>query len=261
VVFLAVWAVAGTALGLAGVPGTALRPLALLVVQPLWFLGVYLLVVALAPAMLRLHRRFGPAVVVWLGLAAAAADLTGRLPGLDRVTNGNFVLVWLFAHQLGFLYADGALTRWPRRIHAALAACGVAALGALTGSGAWPPSMVGLPGERVSNMSPPSLCIVALTVWLVGLAMLVRPTVTHWLRRPRPWTVVVTAGSALMTLFLWHLTALVLAVLLLHPLGLTDPTPGTPLWWALRPVWVLACAAMLLPLVALFRRFEAAGAR
>jgi hypothetical protein len=107
--------------------------------------------------------------------------------------------------------------------------------------------MVGLPGERVSNMSPPSLCIVALTVWLVGLAMLVRPTVTHWLRRPRPWTVVVTAGSALMTLFLWHLTALVLAVLLLHPLGLTDPTPGTPLWWALRPVWVLACAAMLLP--------------
>ena len=91
--------------------------------------------------------------------------------------------------------------------------------------------------------------------------MLVRPTVTHWLRRPRPWTVVVTAGSALMTLFLCHLTALVLAVLLLHPLGLTDPTPGTPLWWALRPVWVLACAAMLLPLVALFRRFEAAGAR
>ena len=58
-VFLAVWAVAGTALGLAGVPGTALRPLALLVVQPLWFLGVYLLVVALAPAMLRLHGGSG----------------------------------------------------------------------------------------------------------------------------------------------------------------------------------------------------------
>jgi hypothetical protein len=35
VVFLAVWAVAGTALGLAGVPGTVLRPLALPVVQPL----------------------------------------------------------------------------------------------------------------------------------------------------------------------------------------------------------------------------------
>jgi hypothetical protein len=186
VVFLAVWAVAGTALGLAGVPGTALRPLALLVVQPLWFLGVYLLVLALAPAMLRLHRRFGAAVVLWLGLAAAAADIAGRMPALDRVGELNFLLVWLFAHQLGFLYADGTLAGWPRRAHAAMAGGGLAALAALTASGAWPPSMVGLPGDRVSNMSPPSLCIVALTVWLVGLAMLVRPTVTHWLRRPAP---------------------------------------------------------------------------
>jgi hypothetical protein len=147
VVFLAVWAVAGTALGLAGVPGTALRPLALLVVQPLWFLGVYLLVVALAPAMLRLHRRFGPAVVVWLGLAAAAADLTGRLPGLDRVTNGNFVLVWLFAHQLGFLYADGALTRWP---------AGSTPPWPPVASPPWVPSPAPAPGRRAWSASPAS---------------------------------------------------------------------------------------------------------
>jgi fucose 4-O-acetylase-like acetyltransferase len=266
VAFLAVWAVVAAALGLAGVPEAVLRPVARLVVQPLWFLGLYLLVVALAPAMLRLHRQFGPAVVVWLGLAAATADLLsrsaeavdllGRVPGLDRVGELNYLLVWLFAHQLGFLYADGTLPGWSRRAHAAMAAGGLAALVALTASGAWPPSMVGLPGDRVSNMSPPSLCIVALTVWLVGLAMLVRPPVTRWLERPAPWTLVVTAGSALMTLFLWHLTALVLTVLVLHPLGLTEPAPGTPVWWALRPLWVLVPAALLVPLVALFARFE-----
>ena len=102
-VFLAVWALAAIALGLAGVPGTVLGQLARLVVQPLWFLAVYLVVVALTPAMLRLHRRYGAAVVVWLGLAAAVVDLTGRLPGLEAVGDGNFLLVWLFAHQLGFL--------------------------------------------------------------------------------------------------------------------------------------------------------------
>ncbi|HEV3013520.1 MAG TPA: acyltransferase [Actinomycetota bacterium] len=254
--FLAVWAGGAAALGLAGVPEAVLRPVARLVVQPLWFLGLYLLVVAVAPAMLRLHRRFGPAVVLWLGLAAAAADVAGRVPGLDRVGELNFLLVWLFAHQLGFLYADGTLAGWPRRAHAGMAGGGLAALVALTASGAWPPSMVGLPGDRVSNMSPPSLCIVALTVWLVGLAMLVRAPVTRWLERPRPWALVVTAGSALMTLFLWHLTALVLAVLVLHPLGLTEPSPGTPTWWALRPLWVLVSATLLVPLVALFARFE-----
>ena len=263
VVFLAVWAVAATALGLAGVSEAVLRPLARLVVQPLWFLAVYLLVVALAPGMLRLHRRFGPAVVVWLGLAAATADLVSRAAGpsggppvLDRVGHANFVLVWLFAHQLGFLYADGTLAGWPRRAHATLAAGGLTGLVALTASSAWPASMVGLPGDRVSNMSPPSLCVVALTVWLVGLAMLLRPPASRWLQRPRPWTVVVTAGSALMTVFLWHLTALVLAVVALHPLGLTGLTPGTLAWWSLRPVWLVACVAILLPLVALFRRFE-----
>jgi hypothetical protein len=276
VAFLAVWTVAAAALGLAGVPEAVLRPVARLVVQPLWFLGLYLLVVALAPAMLRLHRQFGPAVVVWLGLAAATADLLsrgaeavdllsrgteavdllGRVPGLDRVGELNYLVVWLFAHQLGFLYADGTLPGWSRRAHAAMAGGGLAALVALTASGAWPPSMVGLPGDRVSNMSPPSLCIVALTVWLVGLAMLVRPPLIRWLERPHPWTLVVTAGSALMTLFLWHLTALVLAVLVLHPLGLTEPAPGTPVWWALRPLWVLVPAALLVPLVALFARFE-----
>jgi fucose 4-O-acetylase-like acetyltransferase len=252
VAFLAVWTVAAAVLGAAGVPEAILRPATRLVVQPLWFLGLYLLVVALAPAMLRLHRRFGPAVAVWLALAAATADLSG----VDRLEDLNFLLVWLFAHQLGFLYADGTLSRLPRRAHAAMAAGGLAALAGLTATGAWPASMVGLPGDRVSNMNPPSLCIVALTVWLVGLAMLVRDPVTRWLHRPRPWLLVVTAGSALMTLFLWHLTALVLAVLVLHPLGLTHPTPGTPTWWALRPLWLLVPTAILVPLVAAFARFE-----
>ena len=259
VAFLAVWTAAAAVLGAVGVPEAVLRPVTRLVVQPLWFLGLYLLVVALAPAMLRLHRRFGPAVAVWLALAAATADLAGRavdVPGLDRLGDLNFLLVWLFAHQLGFLYADGTLPGWPRRAHLAMAAGGLAALAGLTASGAWPQSMVGLPGDRVSNMNPPSLCIVALTVWLVGLAMLVRDPVTRWLHRPRPWAMVVTAGSSLMTLFLWHLTALVLAVLVLHPLGLTQPPPGTPTWWALRPLWLLVPAAMLAPLVALFARFE-----
>jgi fucose 4-O-acetylase-like acetyltransferase len=256
VAFLAVWTVVAAVLGAAGVPAAVLRPATRLVVQPLWFLGLYLLVVALAPVMLRLHRRFGPVVAVWLALAAATADLAGRLPGLDRLGDLNFVLVWLFAHQLGFLYADGTLPGWSRRAHLAMAGGGLAALTALTASGAWPPSMVGLPGDRVSNMNPPSLCIVALTVWLVGLAMVVRDPLDRWLHRPRPWTLVVTAGSTLMTLFLWHLTALVLAALVLHPLGLTRATPGTPVWWALRPLWLLVPAAMLVPLVALFARFE-----
>ena len=49
--------------------------------------------------------------VILVALARVTpADLAGRLPGLGRLADLNFLLVWLFAHQLGFLYADGTLT-------------------------------------------------------------------------------------------------------------------------------------------------------
>ena len=43
VAFLAAWTAAGAVLGAAGVPEAVLRPVTRLVVQPLWFLGLYLL--------------------------------------------------------------------------------------------------------------------------------------------------------------------------------------------------------------------------
>ena len=77
----------------------------------------------------------------------------------------------------------------------------------LTGTGMYPPSMVGLPGDR-SNMSPPTVCIVALTVWQLGLVMLARARVSAWLARRGPWTAVIAVGSMAMTLYLWHLPAM-----------------------------------------------------
>jgi hypothetical protein len=40
---------------------------------------------------------------------------------------------------------------------------GLTAMAALTASGRYPASMVGLPGAETSNMNPPSACILALT--------------------------------------------------------------------------------------------------
>jgi hypothetical protein len=62
--------------------------------------------------------------------------------------------VWLLAHQLGFFYADGTLTRLSRRVLALVAGGGLAAMIALTASGLYPVSMVGNGTDRFSNMSP-----------------------------------------------------------------------------------------------------------
>jgi hypothetical protein len=60
----------------------------------------------------------------------------------------------------------------------------------------------------------------------------------------------------LLTLYLWHISALPLAVLALYPLGFPQPQPGTGQWWALRPPWMLANAAGMVVLVVVFGRFE-----
>ena len=256
VAFVAVWLALPPVLGLLGVPDPAVHAAARLVPQPLWFLGVYLIVVALAPLMVRMHRRYGLRVPVALALGTVAADLARLGAGLTGAGYLNVVLVWLFAHQLGFLYADGTLTRCSRRVHATMALLGLGAMAVLTASGRYPASMVGLPGAEASNMNPPSACIIALTVWLTGLVLLARDVASRWLARPRAWTAVVAAGSVVMTMFLWHLTALVAVVAALGVAGVRQPAPGSAAWWLLRPAWLAALTAALLPLLLAFARFE-----
>jgi fucose 4-O-acetylase-like acetyltransferase len=227
-----------------------------LLAKPLWFLAVYLLVVALAPAMLSLHERYGGRVLVVLAASAVVVDVVRIVGGVTIVGYLNFAFVWLFAHQLGFFYADGTLTKLSRRALAAIAGGALTVLTVLTGSGIYSPSMVGMETERASNNSPPSVCLIVLTIWLVSAAMAVRPAVTRWLARRRNWTIVVAANSMIMTIFLWHLTALLIAVLALYPIGFPQPDGGTAEWWALRPLWLTVLAVVLAGLVAVFARFE-----
>ena len=83
--------------------------------------------------------------------------------------------------------------------------------------------------------------------------------VSAWLERPRPWTGVVAVNSMIMTLFLWHLTAFVIVIVLLYPLGLGTPIEPTASWWLQRPVWILAPLIVLSPMLFVFGRFERSG--
>lgn len=233
----------------AGLVATAL----LVVTQLLWFVGVYMGVVALAPLMYRAHRRLGGWVVVLLAGAAAAADVVRFAGGITVAGTLNFAFVWLALHQLGFCWRDGLLSL---RAAARLAAGGAVALLALVTWGPYPVSMVGLPGAAVSNMAPPTLALLAQGLALVGLAVVVRAPATRLLERPGVWRRVVLAGSVTMTVFLWHLTALFCAVLGLRLLGVEQPAAGSAAWWATRPVWIAVLALLTVPLVVAAHRFD-----
>jgi fucose 4-O-acetylase-like acetyltransferase len=243
-----------TALLVAGVPGDLVTLVGGLLAQPLWFLAVYVAVTAMAPAMAAWHERRPAGAVAVLAGAAVAVDAV-RLAGVDVVGYLNFGVVWLLAQQLGFWYADGRLHRLSRARFAAIGAGAVALLIALTTWGPYPVSMVGLPGE-LSNMAPPTVCLVVLTVAQLMALMLVRARLARWLERPRTWALLVGLGSASMTMYLWHLLVLVIGVGAMLAVGIVPPEPGSAGWWVTRPLWLALLAMILGVFVVGLRRFE-----
>jgi hypothetical protein len=259
-VLLAIWLPAATLLQLGdSVDASVLRSATTVVTQPLWFIGIYLIVTALAPPMRALHRRFRVRVPLALVAGAIITDVARFIGGVDGIGYFNFAFVWLLAHQAGFFYADGSLTRVSPRTLRVGVVVGLTSLVLLTRFGPYPLSMVGLPGEAISNMNPPTICLIALTVWQVSALMLARSRMSAWLLRPRAWGLVIGANSMIMTMFLWHLTALVIAVIALLPLGFPQPAVGSTSWWLLRPIWITILCAVTALFVVVLGRFERPG--
>jgi hypothetical protein len=121
----------------------------------------------------------------------------------------------------------------------------------------YPVSMIGLTHGIRSNTLPPSVALFALGVWQCGAMLLLEDPANRWLRRPRAWLGVVVANSIIMTTYLWNMSAVVLAAVLLFPTGIApQPAPATTSWWLLRPAWLLVCAICLVPFVYAFRWAE-----
>ncbi|HXF36277.1 MAG TPA: acyltransferase [Actinomycetota bacterium] len=287
-VFLGTWLVVQVALHLADVgrpagpvlwgETTLLRgvrpPAATLPFGPLWFLAVYLVVVAISPLTIRLHERFRWWVPAALLAGSVATDAVGFGLGIHGARYANVAFVLLLPHQLGHLYADGTFARLPRAFLLGMVVAGLGALILLTNPwafqllagdarfrwfptiGHYPRSLLGTDVEPISNAYPPTVCYVAVGIWTIGAAMLLRERLTRWLERPRPWKATIFVNSVIMTLFLWHMTAYLLAMLVLWPLGFGREQDATARWWLERPLWLLGPGLVLAGIVALVGRFE-----
>ncbi|MFC0531321.1 acyltransferase family protein [Phytohabitans kaempferiae] len=238
-----------------GVSPTLIRTAVWTASIPLWFLAAYLIVVLLAPLTYALHRRFGVAVPLVL-LALVALGDVARLSGPSARAAGNYLFGWLLLHQVGYFWRDGRLRSGPRWALPLLLG-GVLALVLLTVVGPYPVSMIDIAGTQVKNASPPSLALLATAAAQLGLIMLCYERARRWLGRRWPWRLVVAANSVLLTIFLWHMSAVIVLAAGLSLAGLL-PTPkvDTTFWWLWRVPWLLLLSLVLAGLVAIFGRIE-----
>jgi hypothetical protein len=224
---------------------------------PLWFIATYVVVVALVPATLALWDRAG----LWSIAAGAAAvvvvDVASLAGGLPLVAGLNALLVWATLHQVGYAWLDGRVTGVPRRL--LLTAAGLAVLVLLTRLGPYATSMVGVRGPEIGNTAPPRITLLGLGVAQAGLAMLLEPALSRLARTRSVWAATVAVNARIMTLYLWHLTAVGLVALAVPrtPLDALLAIPyGTAGWWWSRFWWFALLGAVTALLVLGLGRFE-----
>ncbi|MFF4171863.1 acyltransferase [Streptomyces sp. NPDC001744] len=257
----AVWAVLLPLLRFGpGVPVDTLRTASTLVVQPLWFVGVYTVVTALTPYCVRAARRLGVWAAAPLLGSVAVVDLLRYGPWADAVPSWlsllNILPGWLFAYQLGVSWGEGRVTR---RHAWVLLAGGAALFAVLLLAFGYPASMVGVPGEARTNSHPPSLLVLALAAAQSGAAILLRDRFGALLRRPALWAPVVVVNLSAMTVLCWHQTAMLAAAVPASYAGEVPGLVGAPDsagWVLARLAWMPVFAGLLVLIGRYARGFE-----
>jgi surface polysaccharide O-acyltransferase-like enzyme len=223
---------------------------------PTWFLAAYVVIVTLAPLALWTWERWGWwSIVTGIALAALCDWLSIGI-GLVPVGFLNYIFVWGTVHQIGYAWLDGTLDGLWKRI---LMACvGVLGTLLLVGLGPYPVAMVGLDTTEITNSYPPRVTLAFLGMFQAGVVLALEAPLRGLALRRGVWTFVVGVSTRIMTIYLWHLTSMVIVIglsLLARGLGL-GITPLTAAWWLTRPLWFLVLGAVTVGLVAAFGRFE-----
>jgi hypothetical protein len=136
-----------------------------------------------------------------------------------------------------------------------LATAALFALVALIWWGPYPVSMVGVPGARIQNASPPSAALLAFGLAQVGIVLLASPSVSAWLAQParvRLRRRIQRANAMTMPVYLWHMVPVVIVAVVAYPnRWFAQPPIGSRAWWVQRIPWVAALSVVLVAVVAL----------
>jgi hypothetical protein len=250
-----IWALAAAIAFQLGVDPELAKSASRAALIPVWFLAVYIMVTLVVPVSFAIWEKIGLWSVAVLAVLAVVVDLVGVGLGQTWLRWANYAPVWLAVHQLGYWWQRG--DQGAGRI-GLLFVTGAVWLWVLVGYAGYPISMVSVPGEEFSNTRPPTTAMLAIGAVQISFLLLLSNPVNVWLQRETPWSTVIVVAQRIMSIYLWHLTVVIVVAglsLALGGIGL-GVEPGTMAWWLYRPAWVAVLIVGLIPFLGLFGRFE-----
>ena len=253
---LIVWSFGAAALLGRGVDPNLVKLGSQAALVPVWFLATYVAIVAFTPVTLGAWDKYGWSAIAATALVAALVDVISLGFGVSLVGYLNYLFMWGTVHSLGYAWADDRIGKPPARVLIGLA--GFAVTTALVALGPYPAAMVGLDTEGITNSQPPKVTLLALALFQAGFILALEGPMRRWLDDERRWANTILINGRIMTLYLWHLTAMVGVIGLLAILGGVGlgPEVNSPPWWWSRPLWLGALLIATLPFLAVFGRYE-----
>lgn len=226
---------------------------------PTWFLAVYIIVVIFVPVTYHAWQKCKLSSAMILMAAACVIDVIYFTTSFKLLGWFNYLFIWLAIHQLGYAWENGYFKSSAKNL--VLCFVSLTALVLMVKYGPYPLSLVGVPSDEISNTLPPKLPLLALGLAQIGLVMSLQKPANRFLSRITPWAATIVVNSMIMTLFLWHSTAMMLVFGLIYLISpeLFMITPGGEIWWLQRIVLLFVFAIATLPFLLLFSRFERAS--
>ena len=218
-------------------------PVAGISIQLLWFLGAYVLVLATVPLLARITTSGGMIAAVAGTYAFVAVVDAIRINGDVPVGFGYLNLgAWLIPGMLGVAYRRHLLAG-PAALM--LGAVMLAVNLGLIWLGPYELSLVGIETQHVKNMTPPSLLLAGHAIMMCAFAIAAAPAIAQWARRPRVWWLTAIGNSGAMTLYLWHIPALLFMHLVFDYLGYPRFDAGAAGFVALSILQLIVMAVLV----------------
>jgi hypothetical protein len=256
---LVTWALIALAMRLFGASSDTIQFASQAALIPTWFLAIYIVIVILAPVVHRLWERFGFVSFWFFVVLAVLTDYAFFAKNLEWLGFSNYLWVWLAIHQLGFAWRDDKIGG--PKVLLTCSAVALATLYLMTSIGPYPLAMVGSPDEGLSNTLPPKATLLALGVFQFGFLLAFEGPMKRALASVRLWAATVLINGMIMTVYLWHITVMVVVVALLYLAGGVGlgVESGSTEWWLWRPVWIGVLLLLLVPVALPLSVFERRG--
>lgn len=182
----------------------SLHPTAEFLLWPLWLVSIYLVVLMFSPITAYFHKKRSFLSLLFLLGVFLFVDLFTFTGAYTFIQYLNYLVFWLFIHQLGYFYADGTIQEIKLAYLFLTCLFAYLSLYIISTNYSSVSSISNFRLTMATNEDPPTIVMLLSSIGLISFFLVFRNYGERILNNKFIWSIVSTLNAHLYTYFLWH---------------------------------------------------------